>query len=198
MKSKRRGSFPILTDTEIIDLYWQRNEKAIEATDNKYGKYLYGIAYNIVRDGFECEECLDDTYLGTWNRIPPARPSAFQAFLSRITRNIAIDKFRKKRAEKRIPSELMESLDEIRECFDAENAPERQMEIKEIALILSDFLRNLPKRRSLIFICRYYYADKVSDIAKMLEVSESTVWRELSEIRRELKITLVKEGVLYE
>ena len=77
----------IMTDEEIISLYWQRQEKAIDATDTKYGNYLYTIAYNILNDNMDSEECLNDTYLGTWNSIPPHRPSIFQAFLSKIMRN---------------------------------------------------------------------------------------------------------------
>ena len=90
-----------MPDGEIIELYWKREEAAISETDKKYGKYLYRIAYNIVHDELDCEECLNDTYLGTWNRIPPARPNVFQIFLSKIMRNIAVDRFRKNTAKKR-------------------------------------------------------------------------------------------------
>ena len=83
-----------MSDEEIVALYWQRDENAIRATDAKYRDYLMAIARNIVRDLRDCEECLNDTYLGTWNRIPPARPNVFQCFLSKITQNIAVDKFR--------------------------------------------------------------------------------------------------------
>ena len=100
-----------LSDEEIIELYWQREEKALTATDEKYGRYLYTIAYNIVRDNLDSEECLNDTYLGAWNSIPPNRPNLFLVFLSKIMRNVAVDKFRSNRAKKSIPSSLVQSLD---------------------------------------------------------------------------------------
>lgn len=87
---KERSALP---DEAIIDMYWDRNERAIEETDKKYGKYLYTIAYNILHDGLDCEECVNDTYLGTWNRIPPERPNIFQVFLAKIIRNISIDSY---------------------------------------------------------------------------------------------------------
>ena len=95
---KEKQSEKTLPDEAIIELYWQRNEQAIAEPARKYGKYLFTIAYNIVHDRLDCEECVNDTYLGTWNRIPPQRPNVFQVFLSRIMRNIAIDKFRKNTA----------------------------------------------------------------------------------------------------
>ena len=95
-----------LSDEDIVELYWQRQERAIKETDSKYGNYLHTIAYNIVHDNLDCEECLNDTYMGTWERIPPARPSVFKVFLAKIMRNIALDRFRKNSASKRIPSEI--------------------------------------------------------------------------------------------
>ena len=106
-----QGRQSTMSDEDIVALYFARNEKAISETDLKYGRYLFTIAYNIVHDRLDCEECLNDTYLGTWNAIPPHRPPVFQVFLSKIMRNTAVDKFRKTRASKRIPSELVVSLD---------------------------------------------------------------------------------------
>ena len=181
----------ILPDEEIISLYWNRNESAIDATDVKYGKYLYTIAYNILNDNMDSEECLNDTYLGTWNRIPPARPNAFQIFISKIMRNVAVDKFRKKTADKRIPSELIVSLNEIEDYIPAENSAE----MMEIARILNEYVRSLSDIASFIFVCRYYYSDSVDKIAKMLKYSQSTVYRELSKIRNGLRERFEKEGI---
>ena len=118
-----------LSDETIIDLYWDRKEKAIEETDRKYGKYLFAVAYNIVYDSMDCEECLNDTYLSTWNTIPPKRPTVFQAFLTRIMRNQAVDKFRTRSAAKRIPSELMISLDELEDCIANDLSIEEEIEV---------------------------------------------------------------------
>ncbi|MBQ8345502.1 MAG: sigma-70 family RNA polymerase sigma factor [Clostridia bacterium] len=188
LTEQERGRF--LEDDEIVELYWGRDEEAIRETDRKYGKYLYTIAYHIVHDRSDCEECLNDTYLGTWNRIPPARPSLFRAFLAKIMRNTAVDKFRAKTAEKRVPSELTVSLDELDECVQYRD----DGVVSAIASILNDYLRSLTPRAEFIFVCRYYYADRVADIAQMLQMSESTVFRELATIREGLKKRLQEEG----
>lgn len=190
-KSEREG---LLSDEKIIELYWKREEKAIKETDKKYGKYLYTIAYNIVHDRLDCEECLNDTYLGTWNSIPPAKPTKFQVFLSKIMRNFAFDRFKRNTALKRIPSELVISMDELGECFDNGISTEEEYFIGEVCKTLNEFLSKQSKRREFIFVCRYYYADSVANIAKMLEVSDKTVYRELSELRKEFKEEIEKGG----
>ncbi|MBR3894933.1 MAG: sigma-70 family RNA polymerase sigma factor [Clostridia bacterium] len=186
-----------LSDEEIIELYWIRNEKAIDATDSKYGKYLYTIAYNIVHNHMDSEECVNDTYLGTWNRIPPERPNLLQVFLSRIMRNIAIDKFRQNTATKRVPSELQISLDELDECIADVSENERYL-MDEIAKILNGFLQELNEQDEFIFVCRYYYSDRINAIAKMLKTSEKEVSRRLAALRKDLKQRLEKEGHYFE
>jgi RNA polymerase sigma-70 factor (ECF subfamily) len=184
----------MLADESIIELYWSRDEKAISETDKKYGKYLYSIAYNIVHDKLDSEECVNDTYLGTWNAIPPARPNAFRVFLAKITRNISINKFIKHTADKRIPSELIVSLDELGDCLPATPAVEEEIEAAELGKLLSAYLEELSSEKQLIFICRYYYADKISDIANITELNERTVYRMLESIRNGLREKLEKEG----
>ena len=183
-----------LEDEKIVELYWERDEKAIEETDKKYGRYLYTIAYNIVHDNLDCEECLNDTYLGTWNRIPPQRPNAFQIFLSKIMRNIAVDKYRKNKAAKNVPSELVVSLSELDNCMDSAASVEEEYAIKEMIRILNKYLREIDETDEFMFVCRYYYADYLTDIAKMLGVSEKTVYRALLRMRGELRERLEKEG----
>ncbi len=184
-----------LSDESIVQLYWDRNEQAIKETDRKYGKYLYVIAYNIVHDRLDCEECLNDTYLGTWNKIPPHRPSIFQVFLSRIMRNIAVDRLREKKAAKRVPSEMMVSLEELDECVQGAPTVEEEAAVAELSRVLNDYVCSLNDREQFIFVCRYYYADKIASIARMLQVGEATVYRELASIREGLKNHLEKEGV---
>ena len=193
--TKKDQSPALLTDDQIVDLYWARDEKAIDATDKKYGKYLYTIAYNIVHDDMDCEECLNDTYLGTWNRIPPTRPTIFHVFLSKIMRNIAIDRYRQNTAAKRVPSELVVSLDELDDCMICDPSAEEEYAISEIARVMNAYLESLSEREQLVFVCRYYYSDYIADIARMLRVSESTVRRELEKIRQNLKVALEKEGI---
>lgn len=185
---------PYLSDEQIMDLYWHRDENGIKQTDRKYGKYLYVIAYNIVHDRLDCEECLNDTYLATWNRIPPQRPNVFQVFLSRIMRNTAVDRLRHNKANKRVPSEMMISLEELDDCMPGTPSTSIEQENAHLASVLNDFVRALDDRRQFIFVCRYYYADKVASIARMMQVGESTVFRELAQIREDLKKHLKKEG----
>jgi len=191
----RNSNLGALSDEEIIALYWKREEKAISATDAKYGRYLYVIAYNILRNEQDSEECLNDTYLGTWNAIPPQRPTAFQVFLSKITRNISLGKFRKQTASKRIPPEMVVSLEELDECMAFECGEDEKYQIHVLSCALNKYLHTLSDRKLFIFVCRYYYSDPVLSIAKMLRMSESTVMRELAAIRHGLKEHLEKEGI---
>ena len=184
-----------LSDEKIVELYWQREEKAIEETDKKYGKYLYTIAYNIVHDKLDSEECLNDTYLGTWNSIPPARPSALQIFVSKIARGVAVNKFKSKTAKKRIPSELVTSLNELDECIPYDNTVEAERAAAELGRAISDYLWSLDDDEATMFICRYYYSDKIERIADMMGVSKRTVFRELARMREELRAKLEKEGL---
>lgn len=194
MDQSQSKRYSDLQDDEIIELYWNRDETAITATDDKYGRYLFAIAYNVLHDRMDCEECLDDTYLSTWNLIPPKRPNVFQVFLSRITRNIAIDKYRMSTAEKRIPSELTVSLNELGDCIPSVDTLEQQYRAHEIGNVLNSYLRTLSRRSLTIFISRYYFADSIADIAAMLKVNESTVFRALTKIRQGLKERLIQEG----
>ncbi len=185
-----------LSDERIVDLYWERDEDAIKATDEKYGKYLFAISYNILRDRLDCEECMNDTYLTTWNKIPPAKPNFLQRFLSKITRNISVDKYRADRAQKRIPSELTVSLEEIEECIEGIALENETEAVSKISEVLNAYLRALSSRERFIFVCRYYYADPVLTIAKLLEISDKTVYRELARMREELRGALSKEGIV--
>ncbi len=186
----------ILSDEKIIDMYWERNEAAIKATDDKYGKYLYTISYNILNDRLNSEECINDTYLNTWNKIPPHRPNVFQRFLSKITRDISVDKYRKAHAQKRVPSELTVSLSELDECIDGIVVNDENEAIGQISKVLNTYLYGLSKRERFIFVCRYYYSDNVKYIAQMLDLSDKTVYRELARIRNGLREALLEEGIV--
>ncbi|MBE6590060.1 MAG: sigma-70 family RNA polymerase sigma factor [Ruminococcaceae bacterium] len=183
-----------MSDEEIIELYWKRNELAISQTDRKYGKYLFTIAYNILRDRLDCEECVNDTYLGTWNRIPPTRPTVFRAFIARIMRNIAVDRFRKNTVRSKVPTEMVTSLEELDECVSDGVSVEEEYVLREMVKLLNEYLQGQSPNHVYIFICRYYYADSVKAIAKMTEVKEDTVYRALSRMRNELKALFEKEG----
>ena len=197
-KEKKSRIGDTLSDEAIIELYWQRSELAIQETDKKYQKYLYTVAYNILHDDMDCEECLNDTYLGTWNTIPPQRPSVFQAFLTRIMRNTAVVKYKKNTAKKRRPSQLTLSLDEISDSIPYPQSVEEEYLLSQLGVIINKFIKQLSERSAFIFICRYYCSDSINDIASMLHISERTVFNELKDMRSELKKTLIKEGYFNE
>ena len=182
------------TDEEIIELYFDRNEQAIRETDNKYGRYLYTIAYNIIHTREDSEECLDDTYLNTWNAIPPARPSFLRVFLSRITRNVAINRYNETQADKRVPSHMMDSMSELDECMLYDPKADEDRAIRELAAIISDFLKKKTKRERAVFLCRYYYGDPIARIAALLKISERTVHRVLVSLREDLRLLLTHDG----
>ena len=194
MSNINRTSAGYLSDDDIVELYWNRDERAIQFTDEKYGKYLLTIAYNILHDSLDGEECLNDTYLGAWNNIPPTRPTIFQVFISRIMRNLAIDKFRKRAAAKRIPSEMLVSLDEFDECMVYDMSVPEKYIISEIGKLISDYIRSLTPNDEFIFICRYYYSDSMVNIAKMLDVDVGLVKRRLAKMRTDIKATLIEKG----
>jgi RNA polymerase sigma-70 factor (ECF subfamily) len=197
-KEIRQEDESSMPDEEIVGLYWERDEKAIFHTDKKYGKFLFQISYNILQQELDCEECVNDTYLNAWNAIPPKRPSPLGAFLSRITRNLSVDRYRKQSAERRIPSELTVSLDEFGQEVAYSPSLEDEYLISEISKVINEYLHSLSSREWLIFICRYYYSDRISKIAEMLSVSERTVNRELAKMREGLRQKLLEGGVCIE
>ncbi len=182
-----------MSDEQIVELYWQRNEQAIKETDIKYKGFLLSVAYNIVGDARDSEECLNDTYIGAWNAMPPARPTLLQAFLATITRRTAIDRYKARKRQKRVASELTVSLSEVEE-FIADDDTYSEVNAKELGRVISDFVRALPDRRMYVFMSRYYFARPIKEIARLLKCSESTVNKEIATIKRELKEKLEKEG----
>lgn len=193
-KQDNQNETVAISDTAIIELYWQRSEEAIQATERKYGSYLYRIACNILRDRLDCEECVNDTYLTTWNKIPPERPGALQLFLTKITRDLSIDRYRKNKTARKVPSELIVSLDEMENNlpYDAEASEDSLYRLVEL---INRYLQEMSKQDAFIFVCRYYYADSVDYIAQMLKVSKPTVYRNLTRLREGLRVFLEQEGV---
>ncbi len=185
-----------ISDEEIVELYWQRNEAAIQITSDKYGKFLYRIAYNIVHDHCDCEECQNDTYLNVWNSIPPTRPRSFRAFIARIMRNIAIDKYYEKTNKKRVPSELTVSMEEIEDFISHNENPDDELLAEELGEMISCFLRSLNERERYIFMSRFYLVEPTWVIAKELNVTESAIYKKLTKLKADLKIFLKEKGAL--
>lgn len=183
-----------LDDEKIIDLYWDRDEQAIDETEFKYKNYLYVIIYNILNEKLDCEECLNDTYLGAWNAMPPSRPDALKAFLTVIARRTAIKRYHRRIRQRAVPSEMTVSLSEIEAFVSGDDDVAENFDAERLGRIISDFVRSLTQRRQFIFMSRYYAAESIDDIAKNLNLSRSMINKELKAIRESLRQTLQKEG----
>ena len=190
----RKSGTKLLGDAEIVELYWQRDEYAIAATDAKYKKHLMAVAYNIVHDSQDCEECLNDTYVGAWNAIPPAKPTALRAFLTTIMRRIAINRYYSNQKATRVPSEMTVALSEIEAFADDCMSVEQELDARHIGKVISRYLRTLTNRQRYIFMSRYYAANTVDSIASSLHVSRSTVNKQLALMRKGLQQALESEG----
>ena len=190
---KHMPSAPV-SDEAIIALYWNRDEAAIVETDRKYRGYLHTVAWNIVKDEQDCEECLNDTNLKTWNSIPPQRPNCLKAFLTKITRSIAIDRYRRERRQKRIPSECTLSLSELAETL-CGDTPEAEYESALVGKIINEYLRTLSERDMCLVVSRYFCSDSLPAIAERTGMSESGVKKALLRLREGLRERLEKEGI---
>ena len=183
-----------MEDNRIVQLYWERNPSAINETANKYGNYCTSIAKNILRNVEEVEECVNDTYLKAWNAIPPHKPSMLSTFLGKITRNLAFNKYKYNHADKRCGNEFVIILGELNECVSGNDNVEEEIEYKELVNIINSFLGNLSKEQRSIFVCRYWYGDSISQIAKQFQMKENTVSMTLNRIRKRLKMYLSERG----
>ena len=186
---------PNVSDEQIIDMYWQRNQDAIQETDQKYGNLLQNVAYNILYDSLDCEECRNDTYLRIWNLIPNSRPSPFSAFIVRIVRGIAIDRYREKSSTKRIPSQLTISMEDLKNSISSDRSVDEIYEAREIGKMISEYVRTLNDRQQYIFFDRYYMAEPVEKTAADLSISVQTTSREIQKIKQGLKKFLEGKGV---
>lgn len=184
-----------MEDNEIIELYFSRSESAINVTRDKYGKYLRRIAYNILANNEDCDECENDTYFRAWSSIPPKRPTSLSAYLGTLARNIAITMYRKSNAASRAGSQYALSLDELAECVSDSETPELTAEDGMIAKAISDYLRTISAEARIIFVCRYFYNDPVSRIAGYFKSGDSKIKSSLFRTRNGLKEYLAKEGI---
>lgn len=182
-----------MEDTKIIDLYWLRSESAIAETQQKYGPYCYSIAEHILSCHEDSEECVSDTCLRAWNAMPPSRPGCLRVFLGRITRNLALDRYRERMTDKRGGGQVLLVLDELRDCAGREDSPLDAVEKKRMARVISAYLRTLPAEKQSMFLLRYWYLSSVADIARELGISESKVKSDLYRIRKKLRRELERE-----
>lgn len=181
-----------MEDMEIITMYFERRQTAIQETENKYGVYLNAVAYNILRSLDDTEEVVDDTYMAAWNTMPPTKPGNLKHFLSRITRNLSFDRLDYKNAGKR--QALFVELDE---CIpDRQNDMESIWETRQIGRVINDFLQMLDRKTCAVFLARYYYAYSIRELAEQYALSDRQVKYLLSKTRNKLRNYLEKEGVV--
>lgn len=183
-----------MEDFEIVEMYWDRNENAITQTDRKYGKYCRKIAYSILFDREDTEECVNDTWLQTWNSIPPHRPERLSTYLGKICRNISINLFEKLSADKRGGTEADACLDEMAEVVGQSSDVEEQLDLSVLTDVINGFLKQCEKQARTVFVQRYWYMLNVKEIAKENGMSESNVKMTLMRTREKLKEYLIEEG----
>ncbi len=183
-----------MKDEEIINLYWNKSENAIFETEKKYRKYCEYIAYNILQDKEDTKECINDAFLNVWNAIPPQKPKILKAFLGKITRNLAINKYEKKKAKKRGWT-IEAVLEELEECISDNHRIEEKIEYEELIKNINVFLETLSKDKRKIFIERYWYLNSIKVISKNNKLTESNTKTTLSRIRNQLKKFLDERGV---
>ena len=184
----------MLEDRQIVSLYWERNETAIDQTAKKYGSYLTKIAYNILADKEDSQESVNDTYLAAWNSMPPHKPNVLSTYLGKLTRRISIDLFRKKHSQKRGCGEFALSLEELTDSISGGDTTQETADAHLLSQAIANYLRSIGTEARNVFIGRYYYLDPVKTIAGYCGITESKVKILLHRTRDGLWEYLQKEG----
>lgn len=183
-----------MDDNGIIQLYWDRNDRAIKATSEKYGHYCKAIARNILHNEEDAEECVNDTYLNAWNAMPTHWPEQLETFLGKITRNLSFNKYKYNHTEKRGGGEIVFVLDELTDCISDVDHVESVIDRQELIKSINSFVKNLPAKKRNIFVRRYWYADSVLSIANDYGMLQGTVSKILERTRKQLKVYLTERG----
>ena len=183
-----------MEDLQIVNLYWNRDERAIRETGKKYGAYCHSIAFNILSDNEDAEECVNDAYYQTWNSIPPNRPSNLKAWLGKLSRNNALNIWNKYHAQKRYRGmELL--LSELEECIPASGSVEREIEDSEISDCISAWLKSLPAEDRTLFVLRYWNGVTISKLARERGLPATKLTQKMFRLRKSLRKTLEEEGI---
>lgn len=184
-----------MKDNEILDLYWKRDEAAIAATADTYEKYCFRIAYNILCNNEDAEECVNDTWHNAWKSIPPHRPERLSTYLGKITRNLALNRYKLLNAQKRGADQVTLALSELENCIPAQQDIAQVLDEMLLVKALDQFLYAQPRTERNIFIGRYWYLYSIRELAEGYCMSESKVTSLLHRMRRKLKLHLEKEGI---
>lgn len=184
-----------MQDSEIIDLFFQRTERAIAELEQKYGKILLQLAGRYLANRQDVEECVNDTYLAVWNSIPPNRPIALGGYVCKILQNHAIEKFHANMAKKRSVAYEV-SLHELEACIPSLESIDDALNVKLLSEAITRFLERLPRENRVIFIQRYWFLADYETIAEKTGLSVKNVSVRLTRMRRQLKRYLLEEGVV--
>lgn len=184
-----------MEDKSIVELFRARSEEAISEASSKYSSYCRTVAYNILRNSSDTEECLNDTMQKAWSSIPPENPRSLKAYLGKITRNLALNRVEQSNAAKRGSGQYPLVLAELEECIASDSDTEKSLDNSILSESINTFLASLPKQKRIIFVRRYWHMESVKDIAKRLKISESKVKTELCRTRQKLKDYLEKEDI---
>lgn len=185
-----------MNDKSILSLFTKRDEQGIREASRAYGGLLRTVAMHVLGDSRDAEECVSDTMLKAWNSIPPAAPKYLRAYLAKLTRNIALNRYESEHAQMRGGGEIPVALDELTECIPARDNTERVLDRLALAAALDDFLKALPAQHAKIFMRRYFTLMDAGEIAAELGISENTVKSILRRTRAKLHDFLEKEELL--
>lgn len=181
-----------MEDTEIIGMFWGRNQEAISAASKKYGKLCNSVAFNILKNQEDAKECVNDTFLRAWNTIPPEKPKTLAAYLAKISRNLALDKYRFDHRKKRgVMTNIGEEAEEI---FISGDIAQDQAERRELVEAINSFLKDCAPKKRMIFMRRYWLMDSIKNIAAAFGMEENSVSVSLMRTRKELRAYLEKRG----
>lgn len=186
----------MMEDRQIISLYFERDERALKETENSYGHACRAVSLNILHNGADAEECVNDTWIRTWNSIPPQKPKSLKAYVLKIVRNISFDRWEKEHAAKRGGGQFTAVLDELSECVPSSANVEQEVSQKLLSEAISAFLKGRNRRDSSLFVRRYFFAEPVSVIAEQAGIAPNNVTSILYRLRCDLKTYLEKEGFL--
>ena len=184
-----------MEDNEIIKLFFERSEEALAELKNKYERYAQYIAYNILDNKEDAEECVNQAYLKMWNAIPPHTPEKLATFFGKVVRNLALDSYDRRMAAKRGNGQSVCVYEELKECLESEWNIDKVIDELAFREILNQFLRKLPKETRMIFVQRYWYFCSIKEIAEEFQISESKVKMILLRTRKKLKKKLEEEGL---
>ena len=183
-----------MEDGAIIDLYWQRNEQAIEETRIKYGGYCYSIAFNLLRSPEDAEETVSDTYHAAWNAMPPEKPLSLRAWLGKAARNLSLGRWNREHRLKRSAG-MTELLGELEDCLPAPDTAEKALEARELAEVIDRWLGSLGKVDRILFVRRYWYGVSLQELARERSLSPARLAQKMLRLRQSLRKALEKEGV---